>query len=140
MEYGAGVWNSCSPEWLAPGTGTSAKAPQLPPPASVGEATDAAWVRATFVLRRWMRSFFHCGMSGKKPEVGDISAIAPPTDPGPPPPPAPAAAAASSVSKCNEGRFGGWCDSMARLGLQIALFGVLVHGICGIWASGIPPS
>lgn len=136
-----GVLASCSPELLAPGTGTSGKAPQLPPPASVGEAaTDAAWVRATFVLRRWMRSFFHCGMSGRKPEVGDISAIAPPTDPGPPPPPAPAPA--SSVSKCNDGRFGGWCDSIvgARLGLQRALFGALVHGYLGNWAFGIPPS
>jgi len=55
-----------------------------------------------------MRSFFHCGMSGRKPEVGDISAAAPDPDPAGPAPPA-ADPAGTSVSKCNDGRF---CDSI----------------------------
>lgn len=76
--------------------------------AAVGELSAVAlFVRATFVLRRCIKSFFHCGMSGRKPvappsgvvagdEDVDMAAVASA--------PVPVAVPPASV-KCNEGRF-----------------------------------
>lgn len=80
---------------------------QPPISAAVGEMSAAAlFVRATFVLRRCIKSFFHCGMSGRKPVVPPSGVVAGDEDDdmaaasAPAPVPVPPASV-----KCSEGRF-----------------------------------
>lgn len=89
----------------------SVKAAQLPSAVEAAEVGElaAALVRATFVLRRCIKSFFHCGISGRKPAEGVVAGdmiSAPAPDPVPIPVPA------TSAAKCNVGRFGGSSDDI----------------------------
>lgn len=91
----------------------SVKAAQLPSAVGTAEVGElaAALVRATFVLRRCIKSFFHCGISGRKPAEGVVAGDMI-SAPAPAPVPDPVPVPATSAAKCNVGRFGGSSDDI----------------------------